>query len=99
MIGGPGASVAGVGELRDGGGRLRRGPQLASRWQLIQRGDPAAADVLVTFVVMFESASALDGLNDEQRQAAAHPSGPLLVLAGAGTGKTRTLVARAAWLC
>ena len=48
---------------------------------------------------MFESAGVLDGLNDEQRQAAAHPSGPLLVLAGAGTGKTRTLVARAAWLC
>ena len=48
---------------------------------------------------MFESAGALDGLNDEQRQAAAHPGGPLLVLAGAGTGKTRTLVARAAWLC
>ncbi len=48
---------------------------------------------------MFESASALDGLNEEQRQAAAHPDGPLLVLAGAGTGKTRTLVARAAWLC
>src|SRR6516225_7086308 len=77
----------------------RRHPQLASRWQSIQRGDQAAADVLVTFVVMFESANALDGLNDEQRQAAAHPSGPLLVLAGAGTGKTRTLVARAAWLC
>jgi len=48
---------------------------------------------------MFESAGALDGLNDEQRQAASHPGGPLLVLAGAGTGKTRTLVARAAWLC
>src|SRR5215468_6914916 len=48
---------------------------------------------------MFESASVLDGLNDEQRAAAAHPGGPLLVLAGAGTGKTRTLVARAAWLC
>ena len=48
---------------------------------------------------MFESASVLDGLNDEQRAAAAHPDGPLLVLAGAGTGKTRTLVARAAWLC
>jgi len=48
---------------------------------------------------MFESASVLDGLNDEQRAAAAHPAGPLLVLAGAGTGKTRTLVARAAWLC
>jgi len=54
---------------------------------------------LVTFVFMFESASALDGLNQEQRLAAAHPGGPLLILAGAGTGKTRTLVARAAWLC
>jgi DNA helicase II / ATP-dependent DNA helicase PcrA len=47
---------------------------------------------------MFESAGALDGLNAEQRQAATHPAGPLLVLAGAGTGKTGTLVARAAWL-
>jgi DNA helicase-2/ATP-dependent DNA helicase PcrA len=41
---------------------------------------------------------ALAGLNDEQRAAAAHEGGPLLILAGAGTGKTRTLVARAAWL-
>ena len=56
-------------------------------------------DVLATFVFMFEMASALDGLNNEQRQAATHDSGPLLILAGAGTGKTRTLVARAAWLC
>jgi DNA helicase II / ATP-dependent DNA helicase PcrA len=56
-------------------------------------------DGLATFVYMFESASLLDGLNEEQREAAAHSGGPLLVLAGAGTGKTRTLVARAAWLC
>jgi len=48
---------------------------------------------------MFESPDVLDGLNDEQRQAVVHPGGPLLVLAGAGTGKTRTLVTRAAWLC
>ena len=59
---------------------------------------PAKPPGLVTFVFMFESASLLDGLNEEQRQAAAHPGGPLLILAGAGTGKTRTLVARAAWL-
>ena len=60
---------------------------------------PNAPDGLVTFVSMFESPDVLDGLNDEQRQAVVHPGGPLLVLAGAGTGKTRTLVARAAWLC
>src|SRR5580692_4519617 len=47
---------------------------------------------------MFEAAGVLEELNDEQRQAATHAGGPLLVLAGAGTGKTGTLVARAAWL-
>ena len=47
---------------------------------------------------MFEPADVLDGLNDDQRRAATYQSGPLLVLAGAGTGKTRTLVARAGWL-
>jgi len=56
------------------------------------------SEAAITFVVMFESASALDGLDDEQRLAATWPGGPLLVLAGAGTGKTKTLVARAAWL-
>jgi DNA helicase-2/ATP-dependent DNA helicase PcrA len=40
----------------------------------------------------------LGRLNDAQRRAATHSGGPLLVLAGAGTGKTGTLVARAAWL-
>ncbi len=44
------------------------------------------------------TAGYLDALNPEQRAAATHPSGPLLVLAGAGTGKTTTLAARVAWL-
>ena len=47
---------------------------------------------------MFEAAGAGGELNDEQRRAVTHAGGPLLVLAGAGTGKTRTLVARAACL-
>jgi len=47
---------------------------------------------------MFEAAGAGSELNDEQRRAATYDDGPLLVLAGAGTGKTGTLVARAAWL-
>src|SRR5262249_34834456 len=62
------------------------------------RGCWSAESGLATFVCMFEAAGMLDELNDEQRRAATHAGGPLLVLAGAGTGKTGTLVARAAWL-
>src|SRR4051794_26971013 len=42
--------------------------------------------------------SALDGLNRPQRAAVTHPGGPLVIVAGAGTGKTRTLTCRFAWL-
>ena len=56
---------------------------------------------------MFESVSSvapapeagwLDHLNSEQLAAATHDRAPLLILAGAGTGKTTTLCARVAWL-
>jgi DNA helicase-2/ATP-dependent DNA helicase PcrA len=50
---------------------------------------------------MFDDADAepwLEALNAEQRAAAAYAGGPLLILAGAGTGKTTTLCARVAWL-
>ena len=40
----------------------------------------------------------LKGLNNEQRQAAAHFAGPAAVMAGPGTGKTRVLTRRIAWL-
>src|SRR5438876_8715093 len=40
----------------------------------------------------------LAALNPQQRAAAEHVDGPLLVIAGAGTGKTKTLAARVAAL-
>ena len=41
---------------------------------------------------------ALDGLNRAQEAAVTHADGPLVVVAGAGTGKTHTVVQRFAWL-
>ena len=40
----------------------------------------------------------LQGLNDAQREAALHRDGPIMIVAGAGSGKTKVLTTRIAHL-
>ena len=49
-------------------------------------------------IIFSNLSTELGKLNARQQEALTHPDGPLLVVAGPGTGKTQLLAARVGWL-
>ena len=79
-------------------GRLRVEPRNRQQWPAGWNCGFARRTKLLDSSAAMDVTRILDPLNDAQREAVTAPQQPMLVVAGAGSGKTRVLVHRIAWL-
>jgi len=91
--GGGGGGTPPVGPVRRGTGRRPAAPPIAA--------EPSPHEPFEPMLAGMEDVGTglLDRLDAMQRVAASAPGGPMLIVAGPGTGKTRTLTHRLAYLC